>query len=205
MQQASLKCQLSALEFKLRRENYKSICMRKMKNIALATRWFFFKKTCTGRPICVVWNCCFYHRSVILNSGEKVSLLDQNSFYFVESYNGNFYICKTWSTKIKKDHTPYQVVCNKLEINGFSENLKNIRKLEKVFIAKRVLFKKLHVMHKGQSLKIRGAISNVPIDTIGISNTLPRQADSNGLIIVKLKRNLERRGHYSVITVLKIK
>ena len=74
-----------------------------------------------------------------------------------------------------------------------------------MFIAKRVLFKKLHIMHKSQSLKIRGAISNVPIDTIGISNTLPHQADSNGLVIVKLKRNLERRGHYSVITVLKIK
>ena len=64
-----------------------------------------------------------------------------------------------------------------------------------MLIAKRILFKKLHIMPKGQSPKIRGAICNVPIDTIDISNTLPRQAGSNGLVIVKLKRKLEYRGH----------
>ena len=42
---------------------------------------------------------------------------------------------------------------------------------------------------------MRGAICNVPIDTIDISNALPRQADSNGLLIVKLKCRLEYKGH----------
>ena len=50
-------------------------------------------------------------------------------------------------------------------------------------------------MPKGQGPKIRGAICNVPIDTTAISNTLPRQADSNGPVIVKLKCKLEYRGH----------
>ena len=42
---------------------------------------------------------------------------------------------------------------------------------------------------------MRGAICNDPIDTIDISNTLPRQADSNGLVKVKLKCRLEYKGH----------
>ena len=49
-------------------------------------------------------------------------------------------------------------------------------------------------MPKSQGPKIRGAICNVPIDTTDISNNLPRQADRNGLVIVKLKRKLEYRG-----------
>ena len=48
-------------------------------------------------------------------------------------------------------------------------------------------------MPKGRSPKRRGAIRNVPIDTTDISNTLPRQVDYNGLVIVKLKRKLEYR------------
>ena len=50
-------------------------------------------------------------------------------------------------------------------------------------------------MRRGQSLKVKGAICNVPPDSSEVSQTLPHPADSNGLIIVKLKRKLEYKGH----------
>ena len=51
-------------------------------------------------------------------------------------------------------------------------------------------------MHgKGEFAKIKGSICNVPIDTSNICKVLPRPADSNGLILVKLKRHLKHRGH----------
>ena len=50
-------------------------------------------------------------------------------------------------------------------------------------------------MPKGQSPKLKGALCNVPIDVADICNTLPRPADSNGIVIVKLKRKLQYRGH----------
>ena len=53
-----------------------------------------------------------------------------------------------------------------------------------MLIAKRILFRKLHIMSKGQSPKIKGTICKVPIDSIDISNTLPLQANSSGLVIV---------------------
>ena len=35
----------------------------------------------------------------------------------------------------------------------------------------------------------------IPIDVVDVCNTIPRPADSNGIIIVKLKRKLQYRGH----------
>ena len=50
-------------------------------------------------------------------------------------------------------------------------------------------------MLKGQFPKLKGSICNVPIDTADIVNVLPGGPDSNGLVVVKLKRKLCYRGH----------
>ena len=100
-----------------------------------------------------------------------------------------------------KNKTPCQAVSNKLGIYDFPDDLKHIRRLGRVLISRRLHFKKINIMLKGQFPKMKGAICNVPVDTVDISNTLPRQADSNGLIIVKLKRKMEYRGHVYFETV----
>ena len=69
-----------------------------------------------------------------------------------------------------------------------------LNRLEKVIIGKRILFAKI-VMPKGRFRKIKGAISNVPIESEAICNVLLRGVDSNGLILLKLKRKLFYRGH----------
>ena len=43
-------------------------------------------------------------------------------------------------------------------------------------------------MPKCQSPKLKGALCNVPLDVVDICNILPRPADSNGIVITKLKR-----------------
>ena len=50
-------------------------------------------------------------------------------------------------------------------------------------------------MPKGNSPKLKGALCSIPIDVVDVCNTHPRPADSNGIIIVKLKTNLQYRGH----------
>ena len=50
-------------------------------------------------------------------------------------------------------------------------------------------------MPNGKFPKLRGSICNVPIDTANIVNVLPRGADINGLVVVKLKPKLCYRGH----------
>ena len=44
-------------------------------------------------------------------------------------------------------------------------------------------------------LKLKGSICNVPIDTANVANALPQGADSNGIIMIKLKRKFAYRGH----------
>ena len=90
---------------------------------------------------------------------------------------------------------PCQSVSNKLEVYNFPSHFRGIRKLEKVSIAKRLLFKKITIMPRGQKKKISGIICNIPIDTTNVTNMLPRPADSNGLVIIKLKHKLDYHGH----------
>ena len=83
-----------------------------------------------------------------------------------------------------------QTVCNKLHNFLPPDELKNLNRLERVLISKRILFKKVAIMPKGQFPKLKGAICNIPIETMDITNTLPQGADSSGLLMVKLKRKL---------------
>ena len=50
-------------------------------------------------------------------------------------------------------------------------------------------------MPKGQQRKIKGAICNVPVECSQTCNVLPRPPDRSGIILLKLKRKLQFRGH----------
>ena len=62
--------------------------------------------------------------------------------------------------------------------------------MQKGFSSKRLLS-----CHEGNWKKNSGTIFNIPIDTTNVTNMLPRPADNNGLVIIKLKRKLECHGH----------
>ena len=173
-------------------EKYKS---EKNKPKTMQVRIKKFKELIMEGPyyVCVVCNRCLYKRSVVLFKLEKYHTND-TEFYFarVQSFNGLEYICHTCDRKLKskKQLTPCQAVCNKLEISFLPPNMSDINRLEKVLIAKRILFKKVVIMPKGNFPKIKGAICNVPMETEDVCNVLPRPACSNGLLLLKLKRKL---------------
>ena len=158
-----------------------------------------FKGKIQGGPcfICVVCNRCLYKRTVVKFKEKKYQLDDLESELNtkVKSFDGKIYICRTCDKNLKKNKIPCQAVVNKLHIMNLPNEFSNLRKLEKVLIAKRLLFKKISIMPKGQFPKLKGAICNVPVENVDISKFLPRRADSNGLVIVKLKRKLEYKGH----------
>ena len=170
----------------------------KVKAVTFDTHVKKFQKEIKKGPyfVCVVCNRCLYRKSV-LNFVENKYEIVYGMFYFkyVNSYDGFRYICRTCDSKLKKKKTPCQAVCNKLEIFQFPEDMPVLNRLEKVIISKRILFAKIVVMPKGQFRKIKGPICNVPIESEAICNVLPQGVDSNGLILVKLKRKLCYRGH----------
>ena len=65
-----------------------------------------------------------------------------------------------------KKRTPCQAVSNKLDVEVAPKLLQNLRKLEKVLISKRVLFKKVSILlRKGEFANIKGKICNTPVET----------------------------------------
>ena len=148
--------------------------------------------------ICVVCNRTLY-RQMVLKFCQNRYNIEQPNFYFsiVPSFDGEEYICKTCDKKLraKQPKIPCQSVCNKLDLFDLPAPFKDINRLERVLIAKRILFKKVAIMPKGQFPKVKGAICNVPVDAQDVSTVLPRPADNNGLLLLKLKRKLEYRGH----------
>ena len=82
-----------------------------------------------------------------------------------------------------------------LEVSELPKEFRGCQRLERVPIARRLLFKEISIMPKGQSPKLKGALCNVPIDVVDVCKTLPRPADNNRIVIVKLKRKLQCRGY----------
>ena len=114
----------------------------------------------------------------------------------VKSYDDNYYICTTCDKELQKNSIPCRAVANKLNVAELPKLFQDIRRLERLLVSRRVLFKKVTVMPKGKSLKIKGSICNIPVSEVDVNcNMFPRPADNNGLIIVKLKRKLEYKGH----------
>ena len=50
-------------------------------------------------------------------------------------------------------------------------------------------------MPKGQFPKLKGSICSIPVNTSDIINVLPHGADSNSLVVVKLKSKLSYLAH----------
>ena len=58
---------------------------------------------------------------------------------------------------------------------------------------------KVIVMPKGILLKMRSSICNTPVSEVDVNfKMLARPADSNGLLVVKLKRKLEYKAYRSI-------
>ena len=90
---------------------------------------------------------------------------------------------------------PCQAVHNDMFVDDIPTELSTLEKLEQILIAQRIVFEKIVVMPKGQQRKIKGAICNVPVECDKTCETLPRAPESSGIILLKLKRKLQFRGH----------
>ena len=117
-------------------------------------------------------------------------------FSFVMSYDGHSYICRACDKTMKKNFIPWQAVCNKMGITFLPKEFESISRLERVLVSRRILFKKVVIMPKGKLPKIKGSLCNIPVNEVYDNcKSLPRPADSNGLLIVKFKCKAEYHTH----------
>ena len=141
--------------------------------------------------IFVACNRTLYKRTVQIFEKNKNQVETSSVFdYMVCSADGKQYICITCHNKLPRGTVSVQAVCNSLQILELPSRFRNLQKLEKIIIAKRLLFKKMTIMPKGQCPKIKSAICNVLINTDDICKVLPRGMDKNGLVQLCLKKRL---------------
>ena len=142
--------------------------------------------------ICAIWNRTLYKRTVQIFEKNKNQVEISSVFdYMVYSADGKQYICITCDKKLLKGTAPEKAVCNNLQIFELPSRFQDLRKLEKIIIAKRLLFKKVTIMPKGQCPKIKDAVCNVPINADDICKVLPRGMDNSGVVQLCLNKRLK--------------
>ena len=148
--------------------------------------------------VCSVCNRLLYRKSVVLlqkNKYDKYMINKANLFTDIKSFDKKHYICKTCHAKVLKGKIPCQAVYNDMHVDEVPNELQSLEKLEQILIAQRIVFEKIIVMPKGQQRKVKGAICNVPVECDQTCKILPRPPERSGIIMLKLKRKLEFRGH----------
>ena len=117
--------------------------------------------------ICVKCNCCLYRTSVICFNIEKCNV-DENIIFMVKSYDDNYYICMC-DKALRKNSVSCQAVANRLNVVELPKLFQDICRHERLLVSKRILFKKVTVMPKGKSLKIKGSICIIPVSEVGVN------------------------------------
>ena len=74
------------------------------------------------------------------------------------------------------------------------DEIQELNRLEKILVSKRILFKKLTFLPRGQQPRISGSICNIPVNVKSVTNCLPRKTRED-LLFVKLKRKIVFKGH----------
>ena len=137
-----------------------------------------------------------YRKSVLIFNKQKyINCNIQHIFTDKLSFDNKEYICKTCHSKIIKGKVPCQALYNDMFVDDIPTELPCLEKLEQILIAQRIVFEKIVVMPKGQQRKIKGAICNVPVECDKTCQNLPHAPESSGMILLKLKRKLQFRGH----------
>ena len=81
----------------------------------------------------------------------------------VKTYDDNYFIYTTCDKALRKNSAPCQAVANTLNVVVLPELFQDICRLERLLVSRRILFKKVTVMPKGKSFKIKDSICNIPV------------------------------------------
>ena len=138
---------------------------------------------------------CLYKLSVKLFEHEHI--LTAQFYCPVRSFDEKNYICHTFYKHLSKNEMLFQAVFKKMSVDPIPDELKDLKILGKAFIRKisRMIILKKKIHGKGELAKVKDSICNIHIEASNICNILPEPADSNGLIVVKSKRDFKYRDY----------
>ena len=90
---------------------------------------------------------------------EKYLILRAELHHPVKSFNEKLYILETWHKHLNENEISCRRFSNKMALYPIPDELKILKKLEKLLISERILFKKIAIIHgKGEFSKVMGSI-----------------------------------------------
>ena len=115
---------------------------------------------------------------------------------------GNYHICQTCNTNLKKGKTPPMSNQNNLQVFDTKDYPElQLTEVENNLIALNLIFQKIYQLPKSRSPAMKDKTINIPIyeaDVMKTVEALPRTPSEAGIIPVKLKRKLEYKNSHKV-------
>ena len=102
-------------------------------------------------------------------------------------------MCQTCDKYLKKNKIPPCAAKNGMSF-PVKPDFFDLNELECRLVAPRLAFQKLVQAPRGNQLKIKGNVVNVPADVNNTVNIIPRLPQETGTIKVQLKRRLKFKG-----------
>ena len=133
----------------------------------------------------------WYRHSVV--AAEKLRLSNAKAGKYLlskTSVDDIEWICQSCDKNLKKNKIPPSAAKNGMSF-PVKPDFFDLNELECRLLAPRLAFQKLMQAPRGNQLKIKGNVVNVPADVNNTVNILPRLPQENGTIKVQLKRRLQ--------------
>jgi hypothetical protein len=137
-------------------------------------------------------SCCHqlhFRKSVLKFDANKYSEDVALEWIFpVESMSGDNYVCKRCHNCLRKSVMPALCVANKLQLREVPFEVAQLNEVGERLVSLTYPFMKILKAPKCQRSKVKGPVITVPVGVRGIEDTLPRTANSSGLILLQLRR-----------------
>lgn len=102
--------------------------------------------------ICIRCHRCLHKRSVRLFEHGKYHILTAELYCLARSIDGKIYIFNTCHNHLSRNKMLFQAVFDRKSLDPIPDELIDFKKIEKIFIYTRIIFKKTKIMHgKGES------------------------------------------------------
>ena len=147
-----------------------------------------------SRGLLYICFCCdqlWYKHSVV--KAERLRVSNPNAGKYLlskKSVNDIEWICQSCDKNLKKNKIPPCAAMNGMTF-PVKPDFFDLNKLECRLLAPRLAFQKLMQAPRGNQLKIKGNVVNVPADVNNTVNVLPWLPEESGTIKVQLKRQLQ--------------
>ena len=86
----------------------------------------------------------------------------------MSSFDEKIYIFDTCHKHLSRNEIPCQAVFNKMSLDSIPDQLKDFKKLQKILISKKIIFKKIAVMHGKGELKVVYVIYSLNLQIFAI-------------------------------------